>query len=218
MKTEIKEKIEEIRHKVDALTLRERTLILITTIVALYSIWSLLLYGYFLSSEIETEKSTKRVRDQIVMLQTQMGTLYQAIGQDTTSSLMNRIKDLKQQNSDLKDKITEQTNKLISPKDMVQVLKHLIDESKELQIITLNNVGTKPLFQSKPGMIQVYKHGILVEFQGKYFDSLNFLQKAEQFPYKMLWEKLSYEVQEYPEAKVSISIGTLGLEEGFVGV
>lgn len=215
-----RDKVDAVATRVDALTLRERILLLITVLVVLYFVWYTFVSSYMLASDQEIEASIKRINDQISSLQGQVDVLSQVIGRDPTAVLIARAKDLKQQNSDLLDKITGQTRKMASPKDMVQIIKKLIEQTQGLTLTSLSNVESQPLFPSKnrQNSIQVYSHGIVMEMSGDYFDTVRFLELAEQQPYKLLWDTLSYEVAEYPKAKIKISLRTLGLQEGWIGV
>lgn len=66
--------------------------------------------------------------------------------------------------------------------------------------------------------VGVFKHSVVVELEGKYFDVVNYLSALESLPWKIYWQGIDYEVLNYPKAKVLIEVYTLSTEEGVLGV
>ncbi len=212
---------EKLENKVNAMTVRERVILLVTSLVVLYFLWSSVVVDYLLGSVENIQTSSKSVQDQINSLGTQISALSQMIGHNPIPELNQKIKALEEDNNIVQDKIEKQTKLMISPKDMVQLFKSLLEQSSKMALLSMKNTGTTPLFtntKDRTYPIQVYNHGIMLEVNSTYFDTLQFLQEAERETYKMIWDKLNYMVIEYPAAKVSISISTLGLEESLVGI
>lgn len=220
MKDIIKQKIDTIEAKVNALTMRERVLLLLTSLVVLFVIWNSFIFDYLLASDQAIQENATRIQDQISRLQGQIDSLSNVIGRDPTSTLLAQARELRKKNGEGQEKISDQTKKMISPKDMVQVVKKLIAQSEGLNLISLSSLESKPVLETQKGKspLQVYSHGISLVLNGDFFTTLKFLELAEQQPYKMLWESLSYQVEEYPKATIEISIRTLGLEKGLIGV
>ena len=71
-------------------------------------------------------------------------------------------------------------------------------------------------FEQALARFQVYKHGLILEFTGTYFETQQFLNALEFSPWKLLWDELSYQVSTYPLAKVSITVYTLSLDKNWM--
>lgn len=52
---------------------------------------------------------------------------------------------------------------------------------------------------------------------GRYFDVLEYIKRLEQLK-GFNWQMLDYDVIDYPNARVTIRIRTLSLEEDWIGV
>ena len=66
--------------------------------------------------------------------------------------------------------------------------------------------------------VKIYRHGMRVEFKGRYFDIVKYLQSLEGLPWKVFWGEVSLETDEYPVSKVSLVIYTLSRYPGWIGV
>ncbi len=66
--------------------------------------------------------------------------------------------------------------------------------------------------------IGVFKHAVVVELEGRYFDVIHYLAALEKLQWKFYWQAIDYEVFQYPKAKVLIEVYTLSTEQGVLGV
>jgi MSHA biogenesis protein MshJ len=57
-----------------------------------------------------------------------------------------------------------------------------------------------------------------MEIRGGYLSTLRYLEELEDLPWRFFWKSLNYEVLEYPEARVVLTVETLSLREGWIGV
>lgn len=64
----------------------------------------------------------------------------------------------------------------------------------------------------------VFKHSVIVELEGDYFDVVTYLQALEAMPWRFYWQALEYEVTSYPTAKIRMEVYTLSTEQGVLGV
>jgi len=66
--------------------------------------------------------------------------------------------------------------------------------------------------------LNLYRHGIKIKLSGKYFQLRNYLLQLEQLTWKFFWQGFQFEVKEYPQSEVEITIYSLGLNKEFIGV
>lgn len=64
---------------------------------------------------------------------------------------------------------------------------------------------------------QVYRHGLVLQFRGSYFNTLQYLQYLESLSGSFYWDRLDFQVDDWPTASVTLELHTLSSEEGFVG-
>jgi MSHA biogenesis protein MshJ len=72
--------------------------------------------------------------------------------------------------------------------------------------------------ETAPSDVRFYRHGLRIELEGSFHETLAFLDEIEGLPGSFMWESVHYEVQEYPTAKVTLTVYMLGNREGWIGV
>ena len=70
---------------------------------------------------------------------------------------------------------------------------------------------------SVPG-VELYRHGMTVTFEGGYLAALRYLSALENASWKLFWDAVEVEVQEYPVTRVSITVFSLSTDEAWIGV
>lgn len=226
LQKKMKDNYKKIEQWVDAFSLRERVLVFITLIVGVYFFWSTVLFDYFLVGDVQIAKKVEELGQKKIMLAKQAESLSVAVSKDVRGEFQKRLQGLNEENKVLQEKVVEQLQQLVTPKDMIKIIKNIVYETKGLELITLESKGSKLLFDNKnqnkgavvAPSLPIFDHGLQIEVIGEYFQILKFLENLESQQSKMLWGELSYEVMVYPKAKVSVFIHTLGLEEGWLGV
>ena len=74
------------------------------------------------------------------------------------------------------------------------------------------------VLQEQSSSIGVFKHSVIFELKGSYFEVVNYLEQLEHLPWKFYWESLDYQVDAYPKANIIIEVYTLSTEKGVIGV
>lgn len=245
----MKQKIQHWRDRFEALSVRERAIIVFAIIAGLYTTWNLAVMA-------PIHKQQKKVLSQISQWQRQIKDIDSKInmitsnmtGNGETGSLL-RIKNLKNEISKINQIKKDMTVGFIRPGQMADVLKGLLKKEPGLKLVRLQSLGVEPLFpaeqkseankrkakasqvksdtqaqtaataaETKTTGPEVYKHGIVLEFQGNYVSTVNYLQSLEALPWKFYWDGMAYEVLEYPKAQVTVNVFTLSLDKGWIGV
>lgn len=227
----MKERIAAWAERFEAFSLRERALIAAGFVVVMFLLWDTLLLApqeiqqknivaEMHSTNQKTEAVTLQIKEMSAALQGGKEEHIKARINELTV-LMNR---LKQQQKDL-------TVEFIQPAQMAGVLRDILHAENGLVLTSLESLGAQPLFpvedesetdnQKKnkrthqPG---IYKHGMRIVFEGDYFKTLKYLRALEAMPWRLYWDNVEYQVTEYPRASVAITVHTLSLYEGWIGV
>ena len=149
-----------------------------------------------------------------------------------TQHLMTRIGEIQALLSSLKQQEQDLTVEFIRPQQMAGVLRDMLGAENGLVLTRLESLGAAPLFpppeeEEKVSPVDegkkltkagIYKHGMRVVFEGDYFKTLVYLQALEAMPWRLYWDSVEYQVLEYPRARVAITVHTLSLDEGWIGV
>lgn len=233
--------LQQWKDRFDAVSLRERAMIIAGVLVVIYTVWD-----FSLMQKIHNKH--KLQASQVSQWQTQLGDIDVKIKAVTErlmdggrSVVMHRIDSLKKEIGSINQIKKDITVGFIRPEQMAQVLRGLLKKEPGLRLVSLQSLEVEPLFtEKKPKKAEgrkaasqkkapeeqkalrqypdVFKHGVVIEFQGDYASTVNYLQNLERLPWKFYWEGVGYEVQQHPKALVTINVFTLSLDKDWIGV
>jgi len=211
--------------KIDALSLREKIILLIAILAGVYLIWDGIIVSNFFSGDANNVLKISTMKSTIKTMEDRVAAINELLKNNSFVELDNKIQDLKNKNDELNKQIKAIAGELVGPKEMVDIIKNLVQKVEGLTVVRIESVGTTPMFtlqkydeESKEKPVQVYIHNVAIELTGGYFDTLAFLEMVEQRNLQLWWDELNYNVDAYPLAKIKILLHTLSLEEGFLGV
>ena len=102
---------------------------------------------------------------------------------------------------------------------MGTVLEAILARQQGLVLHSLSSLDPKPLpLEEKTGLAPIYRHGLRIEVDGGYLDLLQFVQALERMPWAFIWEDMQIEVEEHPRSRLRLTLYTLSLGEGWLGV
>lgn len=214
---EIKARITLLRSTVDALSVRERLLVLMTSVIVIVGLWHTLFMQPLANRATATRAELTELENRIAVanrsLEEQI--LQIAGGSDLQrtriASLRDRIEEI---NATLGDHAAE----LIDPSEMAQVLEGVLREQSRLTLVQISN--TTPEFLSSSddeSAVTFYRHGLEIEVEGSYFACLEYLSAIESLPWRLYWQVLELDVIDYPLNRVRIEVSTLSLDEEWIG-
>ncbi len=90
-----------------------------------------------------------------------------------------------------------------------------LNELRSIPPVPLLLQQTEKSDEPKAGL---YRHGVTLIFEGKYFDIQQYLENLESLPWQFYWKKFDYIVGDYPTASVELEIYTLSTNKAFIGV
>lgn len=206
------------------LSVRERALVLGAACVATLFLGLQL----FVVPLIEEKKSIRDQRAQntqsVAELSAEIQVLRTRLANNPNDKLRDDIQALEKRNQDLRDNLTERVAALLSPRQTQQLLRDVLAEYKGLSLVSARNmppsvieVGTNdPDEAADEKTARVYEHGFEITLTGSYFETRDYLKRLEALD-GFFWQRLEYEVVEYPEAKVVLGISTLSVDEAWIG-
>lgn len=125
--------------------------------------------------------------------------------------------------------IDEGTAALITPEKMKAVLQSLLQAQQGLSLtgmqsfsepVRLASAATSTGATKTELPTVLYRHGLVLQLEGGYFDLLQYLQAVHASGWKLNWDSLDYRVGEAGpgRAKISLKLFTLSRKAGWVGV
>lgn len=113
---------------------------------------------------------------------------------------------------------------LIDPREMSVMLTSILQRETTLKLVSLNNKpGEMLLDMAEQGAesgagVALYRHGLQLVFEGSYLETIRYLRSLEALESNFFWERMNYEVQEYPQARITLDIYTLSTDREWIGV
>jgi MSHA biogenesis protein MshJ len=142
---------------------------------------------------------------------------------DPNSFALSRQLELREATGSAKMRLDQLYGELITPQQMSQMLTTILRRETTLKFVSLQNqpsealVSAAPEGQADPG-VQVFKHGMRMEFEGNFLETIRYLRSLEQLDGNFFWENLEFNLGTYPNGRISLDIYTLSTEQGWIGV
>jgi MSHA biogenesis protein MshJ len=218
----MKERLEQLRLRIDALSLRERGMLFLALIAVLYMLAQVALFG-------PLEAQQKRALERIGSLQKEIA----AFDEQTQAILRRQSEDPDADNRRLQTQMTAQiaaldgqiagaVQGLIAPQQMAQILEEVIRRQASLKLLRIQSLAARPLIEPVAGETAVeagiWRHGVRLEFEGDYQGALAYLHALQGLPWTLYWDELEIAMDQYPRARITIVVHTLSLNEGWIGV
>jgi MSHA biogenesis protein MshJ len=216
---DLKKQFLDFANRIDAMSLRERAMIFITLLVALYFLAVNVLFGPLNveRDRLQQQVSQKRQETQALELQVQalVGT-----GEHPDAAKRKKLETLRESLKTMDTDLVRVTAGLVPPKEMTRLIEQMLLKNRGLQVMRVESIPATPLLEGGAGVTgtMVYKHGMHVEVKGGYLEILRYLKSLEALPWKVFWGKATLKTEKYPDSRVSLVIYTLSTHEAWIGL
>lgn len=216
---DLKSQFQGYATRIDAMSIRERALIFITLLVALYFLAVNVLFGPMNTGKDRLQQQVNLKRQETQALEAQIQALV-ITGDETAKH--NKIAALKGNLKNMDAELERVTAGLVPPKEMARLIEQMLLKNRGLQVMKMESLPATPLLEggadSRVSGAMVYKHGMQIELRGGYLDILRYLKSLEGLPWKVFWGKVSLQSEKYPDSRISLLIYTLSTHEAWIGL
>lgn len=214
-------RIGELANRIDALSLRERAMLMVGAFMVLFLLWDT-----FLMSGIEAQRKViaaeiKAAQGRVEQLNQAIATASRQAARDPKQVLSEALRDTRAHIADLDARLAERSSQVVPPREMAKVLEEILQRQGRLKLVSAQSLAPTRLFESAAGEEvpgTVYRHGLAIEIEGRYLDVLAYLGELESLDWQFFWDAVELESADYPTNRVLIRIYTLNFEEGWLGV
>jgi MSHA biogenesis protein MshJ len=214
---EIRTTVAPLFEKIDALSVRERLLVMITALVLIAALWQTLLMQPLSARASENRAELAALEERISAANRSLEEqILQLAGGSDQQRL--RVASLRKRIDEINATLGNHASELIDPSEMAQVLEGVLKEQSRLTLVRIRN--TTPEFLSAeddPSAVTFYRHGLEIEVEGSYAACLEYLDAIEALPWRLYWQVLELDVIDYPQNRIRIEVGTLSLDEEWIG-
>ena len=228
------EKWASLKDKTAALSLRERGILLAVALVLVFFVWAQFYYLTFEKELKSTKADISRLQQSERNQAEELQSLMARLSDDPNAQLLAEQQQLNERLDKLKDQIEIRLSHLIEPELMADVMRKVLSDYKGLRLVSAKNLEVEPLnLAKKDSSIQssntnltkaddkeqavLFSHRFEMVLNGSYFQTVAFLKRLEEMK-GFYWTMLKYEVDEYPNANITLQLSTLSLHEDWIGV
>lgn len=232
--------------RIDALSIRERGIVLVAIIFIMYTVWDSMLMRPQIVEQRKVLADLQLKRAEQGVLNIKFQNLIRQGQVDSGGVSRERLESLKQQLAEIEAEVRLSTNHLVKPDNMALILQTILNRSSGLQLVGIKGLGASPLLAvtatesvvaangtgdiaaeeglnepampANSGVQNAYKHGLIIQLEGDYMSTLDYMRDLESLEWGFFWENIEYEVIEYPRGRVAITLYTLSLEKDWIGV
>ena len=211
----------------DRMSQRERVLVAGCALLGVIILWFQFVGDPAWQKAARTDKQIKDLQKNLASLRQQQQTLQVKQKQDPLRELRQRLDMLEQHIAGVDKQLGEKLHGLIAPQQMAQVLEAVLHNHRDLTLLKLQSLAPVAIRAERntsesdaaeePG-VALYRHGLQVEFEGNYLGTLKYLRALQELPWEFYWDEVRLDVEQYPKARVVITVHTLSLREGWIGV
>jgi MSHA biogenesis protein MshJ len=210
---------------VDQLSLRERAMIFVAAAFVVISLINAMLLDPLLARQKLLSSQVEQRQEKMKELQAQMQNMVQAKQEDQHSPLRNRLVQLKQDSY-----LQSRTDRLIQPDKIVDLLKKVLGNNGNLQLVELKTLPVSLLIEKQQGAAtntpdgqtdshrKIFKHGVQITVRGGYLDLIRYVTALEKLPEQMFWGEASLSVEKYPDSLFTLTLYTLSLDKTWLAV
>ena len=217
----------QLADKVDALSQRERLLVLLGLLAVVVAVTN----GMLLDP---VSRQAKTLAGEVAANQMQVAALKQQVSVLDHTALVdpdlqnkNRLAEINRQLQQTGESLNGMQQRLVSPDRMARLLEDILKENGQLQLVSLKTLA--PSGAAAPGQVAasatasaaeppVYRHGVELNVRGRYMDLMNYLAALEKLRWHMLWGNISLTADAYPQSTLTVTIYTLSLDEAWLSI
>jgi MSHA biogenesis protein MshJ len=234
-----------LQQRFDAMQPRERVLISVTAgvllVLALYVLWIEPASKAAASNAAQIESLTPQVESARAAL----ALVQEELARDPEAERRLALDQLKQESAELDMRLRADEAAVIPPGRMPAVLRDLLGRDARLTVLGVRALPPEvlrwspaptplppagaagpnpavPAADAAPPSIEgvpaLYRHRVVLRFEGDYAAALDYVRAVEALPFRVRLHDLAVDAERWPALTITLTVETLGLEEGWIGV
>ncbi len=221
------ESIKRFGARIDAMTLRERTILFVSLLVALFLFADQVLFPGLRNQQKQMEQQIGNQIAQLNTINDQIARIVRGSTEDPDVVLRQRLAELNETYAELERSSGDITRGLVSPREMARMVHTLLRKNSALQLVKAENLAAeaipiadsvKPASAGAPAGPTIYRHGLRLQVKGRYADIVRYLHTLERLDWRVIWGEVQLETRQYPATSATLTLYTLSLDKAWIGV
>jgi MSHA biogenesis protein MshJ len=221
--------------KLDAMSLRERMILLFMFSSIMGWIW-LTYYWTPAEQSMRTLIDTSgNIQNRIDVLTATQQAILKRASENPNKPWLEKKSKLEEQLRLRHKELQEALRNLVSPQQMVDVLRHFLRRDSKLRVVEVRTPPPQPLLLDRMAKKRkkrsgsddadvkldvpiLYVHSLVCELEGEYELVWRYLKNLQGMNWNVYWHTLEYQVQEHPHARIRLHVYTLSLSEDWLSL
>jgi MSHA biogenesis protein MshJ len=231
-----------LHQRFDAMQPRERLLVSLAAgvllVLGLYVLWIEPASKAAASNATQIES----LAPQVESARAALALVQEELARDPEAERRLALDRLKQESGELDARLRADEAAVIPPGRMPAVLRDLLGRDARLTVLGVRALppevlrwspapapapppGTAPpaptaeaAVPSTEGIPALYRHRVVLRFEGDYAAALDYVRAVEALPFRVRLHDLNVDAERWPALTITLTVETLGLQEGWIGV
>lgn len=205
----------------DALARRERMLLAAAVVACIvFPGYSMVIEPALTAAKADAKRS-EQARTDVTNLNSQIGALKQRPDPDAVNR--KALEEVRAQLSAGDARLRTMEATMVPPEKMRAFIESLLAQHRQVELVGLRTLPPTPLIETSTSDKtesttaahgpNIYKHGVEIRIAGQYNDLLAYLAELERMPQRIIWNKVSLSVEQYPRSMLTVTVYTLSLDK-----
>jgi MSHA biogenesis protein MshJ len=228
----MKERLQRLATRVDALTLRERVLLFAATAAVYVFLMHFFGLGPMLAKQELLRAQIVQQQNKLEGIDNEIGDKVKAAQVDPDAPMRERIAAVRAQTDALATSLRAMQNGLVPPERMAPLVEAILRANGRLQLVSLRTLPAEPVegkaqaqtaqaattaatadTQAAPrAAAPLYRHGVEVTVRGNYLDMIGTMAALESMPTQLFWGAARLEAETWPSSRLTLTLYTLSLD------
>jgi MSHA biogenesis protein MshJ len=222
----VKERLQRLATRVDALTLRERVLLFAATAAVYVFLMHFFGLGPMLAKQELLRAQIVQQQNKLEGIDNEIGDKVRAAQVDPDAPTRERIAAVRAQTDALATSLRAMQNGLVPPERMAPLVEAILRANGRLQLVSLRTLPAEPVegkakpqaaatadtpAAARPAAL-LYRHGVEVTVRGNYLDMIGTMAALESMPTQLFWGAARLEAETWPSSRLTLTLYTLSLD------
>lgn len=214
-----RERIKALGERINGFTLRERGLLFLAVLAAVFLLWDLVAMSPINQRREVAQAQLEQVRDRVGNLNASIQAMVKNRQGDPNAELAARRDSLEREIAELETRINTLHSGVSSPDRAVRVLARLLADRADLTVVSLENLPSSPLLAGgSADDAGIFIHRVRLVVESDFDGILGYMALIENLPEGVYWESLKLEVPDWPTNRVEMVLYSLALNDGWLGI
>ena len=213
------DRLRQIGDTVNALSIRERALLLLVVFAIIFLAWDMILMRPLTERQEQVQQRLEEVRERVSSLTTSIQRMAAGRAVDPNVELRARQEALTDEIDQLQARISELHGGIAAPRESIGILAGLLAQRSGITVRTLENLPAEPLRgtagEPVPG---IYVHRVRVVLESEFAGVGEYLERVAELPAGVFWESMTLDVPEWPVNRVELVLYNLAFSDAWLGI